>query len=63
MLGATWEYLRIAGVQDCESLLKFADEILLGGEKSAFCKKNIGFGTLQAVSRDSDADLEDDYLV
>ena len=63
MLGAAGSYLRIADVQDHESLLNFADETLLGGEKSAFCKRNTGFGTLQAVSRDSDADLEDDYLV
>ena len=60
VLMTTGAYLRMAGVEDHEILLKMASERWLGCEKSAFCKGNISFGTLQVVSKDSDADLEGD---
>ncbi|KAF9647875.1 hypothetical protein BDM02DRAFT_3129457 [Thelephora ganbajun] len=60
VLGATGVYLRMAGVEDYESLLEMASERWLKREKSAFCKGNLSFGTLQVVSKDSDNELEDD---
>jgi len=57
VLGTTGAYLRMAGVEDHEDLLNLATERWLGREKSAFCKGNISFGTLQVVSKDSDEDL------
>ena len=60
VLGATGTYLRMAGVEDHEDLLKMASEMWLGREKSAFCKGNISFGTLQVVSKDSDEEVEGD---
>jgi len=62
VLGTTGAYLRMAGVKDHENLLKMASERWLGREKSAFCKGNISFGTLQVISKDSDEDPEDDQI-
>lgn len=56
VLGATGAYLRMAGVEDHEDLLKMASEKWSGCEKSAFCKGNMSFGTFQVVSDDSDED-------
>lgn len=62
VLGTTGAYLRMADVEDHEDLLRVAGERWLGREKSAFCKGNMCFGTLQVVSKDSDEDLEEDQV-
>ena len=49
-------------VEDHEDLLKVAGERWLGREKNVFCKGNISFGTLQAISKDSNGDLEYDQV-
>lgn len=52
----------MAGVEDHEDLLKVMSERWLGREKNVFCKGNISFGTLQAISKDSNGDLEYDQV-
>ena len=53
---------RMTGVEDHEDLLKVAGERWLGREKNVFCKGNISFGTLQAILKDSNGDLEYDQV-
>ena len=46
VLGATRLYLRMAGAEDLEKLLKIASERWLGYEKNTFCKGSTSCETL-----------------